>query len=157
MADVNRLRLQRGKLNEKFNDELYKFLDWCSKEFPWIKDFVIFRDLAWGYTKVYQYKLIMNWCKYVNDKYKEKILAEEKDFFLGLDKDDILANIEDENHKKDLLETFDFNKVLHFKEIFASDNFSPISEKKIFTNMQILNKLSEKFMEIHNQLDQMAF
>lgn len=157
MSEVDKLRLQRGKLNEKFNDELYKFLDWCSKEFPWIKDFVIFRDLTWGYTKVYQYKLIINWCKYVNDKYKDRILAEEKDFFLGLGKDDILANIDDEKDAKEILETFDFNKVLHFKEIFGSKNFSQITEKKIFTTMQILNKLSEKFMEIHTQLDKLAF
>lgn len=157
MSDVDKLRLQRGKLNEKFNEELYKFLDWCGKEFPWIKDFVIYRDLAWGYTKVYQYKLVINWCKYVNNKYKDQILAEKKEFFLELEKDDILAGIDDANDKKDVLETFDFNKVLHFQEIFGSKDFSATAEKRIFTSMQILNKLSEKFMEVHMQLDKLAF
>jgi hypothetical protein len=157
MTDVDKLRLQRAKLNEKFNDELYKFLDWNSKEFPWIKDFMIYRDIAWGYSKIYQYKLIMNWCRYVNDKYKNEILAEKKDFFLKLGKNDILANIADEADTKEMLETFDFDKVLHFKEIFGSKDFSIVSEKKIFTTLQILNKLSEKFMEIHNQLEKLAW
>jgi hypothetical protein len=154
--DIEKLKIQRTKLNERFNSELYNFLDWCSKQFPWIKDFVIFRDISWGYTKLYQYKLITNWNRYVNKKYKGEILNEDKQFFLNLNKDRILSEV-DEEDKQEALASFDFDNVLHFREIFQRPDFPVETEKKIFLNMQILNKLSEKFSETTEQLEALAF
>jgi len=153
---AQRLCSQKEKINEQFNTQLYNFLDWCGKTFTWIKDFHMFRDVAWGYTKLFRHKLITNWYSHVNAHYKKQILTNDKQFFLDLNKDQLMKNVTNQDARK-MLEEFDFDKVLHFKELFGSPNFNQKHENKIFTTMQILNKLSEKFHDINEQLEKMAF
>ena len=155
--NAQKLVNQRDAINTRFNKQLYDFLDWCSKTYPWIKDFVIYRDIIWGYTKLFKFKLIKNWNEHVNVPYKVQILKEDKEFFLNLNKDHMMEQVKDDEDKKKLLEEFDFDKVLHFKEIFKSPNFPPEQERKIFLSIQILNKLSEKFIDINARAEALAF
>lgn len=157
MEDAKKLIIQKDALNKRFNTQLYEFLDWCSKTFPWIGDFVLYRDIVWGYTAIFKYKLIKNWYDHVNKPFKQKILDENKQFFLDLNRDHIMNQVKDDADTRQIFEEFDFDKVLHFKEIFGHPNFPPEKEKKIFVSMQILNKLSEKFTEISDQLEKSAF
>lgn len=157
MNDAKKLINQKDAINKRFNTQLYDFLDWCSKTYPWIKDFIIYRDIVWGYTALFKYKLIKNWNQHVNIPFKEKILEEKKQYFLDLNKDTVLEQVKDDADKRQVLEEFDFDKVLHFKELFGRPDFPIEQEKKIFLNMQILNKLSEKFQEINDQAEKLAF
>lgn len=157
MSDAKKLINQRDAINKRFNTQLYDFLDWCSKTFTWIKDFIIYRDIVWGYTALFKYKLIKNWNQHVNVPFKDEILKENKKYFMDLNKDHMMEQVKDDEDKRQVLEEFDFDKVLHFKELFGRPDFPIDQEKKIFLNMQILNKLSEKFVEINDQAEKLAF
>lgn len=157
MSDAKKLINQRDAINKRFNTQLYDFLDWCSKTFPWIKDFIIYRDIVWGYTALFKFKLIKNWNEHVNVPFKEEILKENKKYFLNFNKELVMEQVKDDVDKRQVLEEFDFDKVLHFKELFGRPDFPADQEKKIFLNMQILNKLSEKFVEINEEAEKLAF
>jgi hypothetical protein len=157
MNDGKKLIAQRDLFNKRFNEQLYDFLDWCSKTFSWIKDFIIYRDIVWGYTAIFKYKLIQNWNQHVNVPFKDEILKENKQYFLNLNKEHMMEQVKDDVDKRQLLEEFDFDKVLHFKELFGRPDFPIEQETKIFKTMQILNKLSEKFIETNEQIERTAF
>ena len=69
----------------------------------------------------------------------------------------MIEQVKGDEDKEKLLEEFDFDKVLHFKEIFKRPDFPAEQEKKIWMSMQILNKLSEKFVDMSEKLENLAF